>query len=60
MYKSNWVWTGKIQMGQCILKRKQDTDNVFFFQICILFRMGKNLVMYFGTEFKNAVQTKNN
>lgn len=59
MYKSNWVWTGKIQMGQCILKRKQDTDRGFF-QICILFSMGEKLVMCFGTEFKNAVQIKNN
>lgn len=25
------AWTGKIQMGQCILKRKQDTDSAFFF-----------------------------
>ena len=35
-------------------------QTVVFFQICILFSMGEKLVMYFGTEFKNAVQIKNN
>ena len=46
--------------GTVYLEEEAGNRQCFFFQICILFRMGKNLVMYFGTEFKNAVQTKNN
>lgn len=43
----------KIQMGQCILKRKQDTDSAFFFQICILFLYGRKFShVFWGQSLK--------